>query len=303
MLSIKVLTETDESVLRPGADELVALVRRIGGDRDHFLVVQRVPDLPDQFIQVWHDAGEEYQLEYRDGGHDRHYGTRVPAARQVADAMCGWARQQDGWDAGLAWERLDMPEPEPVPPLADEVREPVEEMLREQVLCGYATRQELVSRVEDFTGGSSELSVSQPQASELVDRLWLERVAEQAGWDDEETDPERVERVFAGLEETGITARPHFADCRGCGLAEIGGVRPGARGFVFFHWQSTEAAAAGHGLMLHYGGFDGSEETTAAIGREVSAALADAGLGVEWDGDPGQGIAVQPLDWRKRLVG
>jgi hypothetical protein len=52
-----------------------------------------------------------------------------------------------------------------------------------------------------------------------------------------------------------------------------------------------------------YGGFDGSPETTASVGRAAVAALEQSGLSVEWDGDPGQAITVAPLNWRKRLVG
>ncbi|MFB7595213.1 hypothetical protein [Streptomyces sp. NPDC056160] len=32
-------------------------MRRIGGEDDRFLVVQRIPDLPDVFVQVWHEVG------------------------------------------------------------------------------------------------------------------------------------------------------------------------------------------------------------------------------------------------------
>lgn len=76
-----------------------------------------------------------------------------------------------------------------------------------------------------------------------------------------------------------------------------------ARGFVFFHTQCTDAAAAGHGLTLLYGGFDGPSDTTASIGRQVVAALTETGLSVEWNGRPDQTITVTPLDWRKRLIG
>lgn len=101
----------------------------------------------------------------------------------------------------------------------------------------------------------------------------------------------------------GIVAREDFTCCRSCGLAEIGAEAPGSRGFVFFHRQGTEQAAAGRGLMLYYGGFDGSEATTTAVGHEVAAALERAGLPVQWNGNPGAGILVTPLDWRKRLIG
>jgi hypothetical protein len=63
------------------------------------------------------------------------------------------------------------------------------------------------------------------------------------------------------------------------------------------------SAADGHGLTLYYGGFDDSQETTTAVGREVTAVLGDAGLPVEWSGSPDEAIEVPVLDWRKRLVG
>jgi uncharacterized protein DUF6891 len=119
-----------------------------------------------------------------------------------------------------------------------------------------------------------------------------------------ETDPERLTRAFTALQETGITARENFTCCRSCGQSKIGGEgEPDARGFVYFHAQCTDRAAAGHGLTLLYGGFDGSSETTAAIGHEVVAALEAADLHAEWDHDPDRAITVIPLDWRRRLVG
>ncbi len=55
--------------------------------------------------------------------------------------------------------------------------------------------------------------------------------------------------------------------------------------------------------MLLYGGFDGSSETTAAIGHEVVAALEAVGLDAEWDRDPARAVSVTSLNWRRRLVG
>ncbi|MFJ8469170.1 DUF6891 domain-containing protein [Streptomyces swartbergensis] len=137
------------------------------------------------------------------------------------------------------------------------------------------------------------------------ERLWLQRLDEQETWAGP-TDPDRLEQAFAALEDDGIVAREDFSCCRGCGMTEIGAEadgRPGVRGFVFFHHQGTRGAAQGYGLSLYYGGFDGSEETTKAVGHEVVAALAAAGLSAQWDGDPGKAIDVAPLETRKRLVG
>jgi hypothetical protein len=172
----------------------------------------------------------------------------------------------------------------------------------------------LTEIAEEWLVDGDERPVSRAQAARLVDRLWVmgvppfERsrewgsVAEQADWAGV-TEPELLSRAFAALDASGITARENFACCRGCGLAEIGAEREDARGFVFFHQQVTEHAAEGYGLALHYGGFDGSDETATIVGHEVLAALRGAGLSADWDGDPDKAIDVVPLTWHKRLVG
>ncbi|MEU6894608.1 hypothetical protein ABZ934_22890 [Streptomyces sp. NPDC046557] len=305
MFDIVVETENLERHVRPSAGGLAALVGRIGGDGDRFLVVQRIPDLPDVFIQVWHEAGGSYTLEHRDGAADRHYRSVLRSPRPVIAAMSGWARREAGWDTGLAWSRLNLAPAREVPPLDLDAAsyEQLERRVREVLIGGYATRAELAELAEDYLVTEGSRPVSPEQAAALADRMWLDRVAEQAEWRGE-TDPERLTRAFATLREAGITARENFTCCRGCGQAEIGGEGgPDARGFVYFHTQCTDAAAAGHGLTLLYGGFDGSSDTTAAIGREVVGAIEAAGLRVEWDGDPGQTLTVAPLDWRRRLVG
>jgi hypothetical protein len=305
MLEILVNTERGERLERPSDDELAALVRRLGGDGDRFLTVRRIPDLPDVFAQVWHEAGGAYTVEHRDGAPDRHVQATAADPGAVAAALTGWARREGGWDAGLAWSPLDFGPVTEVPPLdlPEDERRDLEARLREVLAGGYCSRAALAEVAEDYLAGPDRRPVTRAQAVTLADRLWLERVAEQADWRGE-TDPERLARAFAALRASGITAREHFTCCRSCGQAEIGGVAdPASRGFVYFHAQSTDAAVAGHGLTLHYGGFDGSAGTTAAVGREVVAALEAVGLRTDWDGDPGRAITVTPLDWRRRLIG
>ncbi|MFC8081978.1 DUF6891 domain-containing protein [Streptomyces sp. NPDC057340] len=303
-LAIRVETENWQTHTRIRAAELRELVLRIGRAGDRFLVVQRIPDVPDVFAQVWHEEGGGYRLEHRSTA-DAFSGTDLDDPHRVAALLTGWARQEPGWDAGVAWEPIPLPPHEEVPDLPDEVREQVERRVRELLRCGYDSRRTLSEIAEDYLVGGEygARPVSPAQARQLVDRLWLERLAEQESWGEETTDPDRLTRVFRALDAAGVTARENFTCCRGCGTAEIGAEREGARGFVFFHRQSTEAAAEGHGLMLHYGGFDGSEETTTAVGHEVVAAFAGSGLRTEWDGDPGRAITVAPLDWRRRLEG
>jgi hypothetical protein len=305
MLEITVMTERGERLVRVSAEELAGLVRRIGGEGDRFLVIQRVPDLPDVFAQVWHEAGGGYSVEHRDGAADRHFETTADGPEAVLAALTGWARREAGWDSGLTWSPLNLPPAREVPPLEldDKEREELESRVREVLTGGYSSRAELAELAEEYLVTEDRRPVSAEQARALADRLWLERVAQQASWQGE-TDPERLTRAFTALQDKGITARENFTCCRNCGNAEIGDeAAPGARGFVYFHTQCTDAAASGHGLSLLYGGFDGTAETTTAVGDEVVAALAAAGLNAVWNRDPGRSITVTPLDWRRRLIG
>ncbi|MEU6421718.1 DUF6891 domain-containing protein [Streptomyces spiralis] len=299
-LTVTVRTEDDRVRTRLSAGELRELVLRIGDAGDRFLVLQRIPDLPHVFAQVWHEAGGDWRLEHRRGA-DAFFGAELTDPERVARLLTGWARQEPGWDADVDWEPVQPGPREEVPPLDPEVAARAEGHVREMLADGYLG----IRRLVEETVYLMEDTVSTAQATEIVERLWVERVTEQESWDGP-TDPDRLEEAFAALERAGIVAREDFTCCRGCGVAEIGGEvtdPDSARGFVFSHHQSTRAAAEGHGLTLHYGGFDGSEETTAAVGREVVTALEAAGLSTEWDGDPGRAITVTPLTWHKRLTG
>lgn len=300
-LAVKAETENGRTHTRVSAERLRQLVRGIGGAGDRWLVLQRIPDLPDVFAQVWHETGGDYRLEHRLGD-DGFFGADLPDAGRVADLLTGWARQEPGWDAGVDWAPVDPGPREDVPEPPDDAREAVEACIRQRLRCGYDTRAELTWIAEDHLVGSDLEPLSRAQARRLVDRLWLEQVAEQRTWEGV-TDPERLTLAFGALDASGITARENFTCCRGCGMAEIGAEREGARGFVFFHRQGTQSAAEGGGLSLYYGGFDGSADTTTAVGHEVVAALREAGLSTRWDGDPDRAIGVEPLDWRRRLVG
>ncbi|CCK29378.1 hypothetical protein BN159_4999 [Streptomyces davaonensis JCM 4913] len=306
MLEIVVEEENRRRHIRPSAEELAGLVRRIGGKGDQFLVVQQIPDLPDVYIQVWHETGGDYTLEHRAGSADRHFQTSPDDPETVIAAITGWAHHRPGWDGGgLSWSPLDLgPEPK-VPPLtlADDDREALEDRVREALDGGYATRAELAELAEEYLVTGRRRPVSPEQARALADRLWLERVAEQVTWQGE-TDPERLTRAFTALRAAGITARENFTCCRSCGQSEIRDAgEPDARGYVYFHSQCTDSAAAGQGLMLLYGGFDNSPDTTAAIGHEIVTALEAAGLRTDWNGDTHEAITVTPLDWRRRLIG
>ncbi|CAM5313984.1 hypothetical protein SPURM210S_00032 [Streptomyces purpurascens] len=94
-----------QTYARVSARRLRELVERIGGADDHFLVVQRIPDRPNVFIQVAHDPGGPYAFQHRTGSVPHMWVTEVSDPGPVAEVMTRWARQEDGWDAGVAWQR------------------------------------------------------------------------------------------------------------------------------------------------------------------------------------------------------
>ncbi|MFE1827983.1 DUF6891 domain-containing protein [Streptomyces yangpuensis] len=306
MLAIRIHTERGESYDRPALGTLSDVVARIGADGDGFVVVERIVAEPEIYIQVLRDGGGDYQLEYRDGSADRHFQAYLPTAAEVVAVMARWARREKDWDAGPAWQRLDFP-PRPAdsdpPPLDPEVERELTEAVRRWLRCGYADREALTESAEEYLAVGDVRPVSRDRAARLVERLWRERVAEQADWTGT-TDPERITRAFAALEASGITARENFTCCRGCGLGEIRAEgAQDARGFVFFHAQAAEGAAAGQDLFLMYGGFGSGEARTVSVGQEVVAALDAEGLRWVWGGSAHDAIRVTGLDWRRRLAG
>ncbi|MFI9008770.1 DUF6891 domain-containing protein [Actinosynnema sp. NPDC053489] len=201
--------------------------------------------------------------------------------------------------------------------LPAEVAAEVEEHARAVVHGGFTALDDAVRDVAEHF--EDEPAVTPRAVRRVVERVWRERAAEQAGWP-ATTDVDRLLAAFAALDRGGIVARADFTCCQTCGHAEIGAEAAGpARGYVFFHRQDTEGAVARGRLWLAFGSFAGSAGPGAAdpaaadpapadlaaadeaVGREVVAALAAGGLPVEWNGSVRTRIEVGPITWRKRL--
>ncbi|MEU9119266.1 hypothetical protein AB0C96_05300 [Streptomyces sp. NPDC048506] len=303
MLAISVKTETGPGRSRPTAAELAGLLRRIGADDDHFVVAERLPDETHVYVQTWRDGAGPFRVEYRDGAPERHFATETEDVERVVEVFVDWAHGGESWRTALDWRPADLYS---TPALDPETRKAAEEQARKDIRSGFWDVHEVAQGVCDsFDPKDTEISLD--DARRIVAGLWERRLAEQAEWP-EVTDPDRVAQAFAALAAKGLTARMNFSCCSGCALGEIAAERAeGDRGFVFFHYQDTEAAAEGHGLAVRYGAYaepgedDASAEARTAVGRTAVAALTAAGLPVQWDGDPDRVIDVSPLDWRKRL--
>jgi hypothetical protein len=299
MLPIAVRTEDDEVREGIAAQELEALLRRIGGPGDHYVVATRLPDQEDIFLQVWHEPDEGYAVEFRDGSPEQ-FQCVMTEPGPVVEVFLTWAADGAGgagWRDGHDWRPVDVTG---TPELDPETREQAEEFALPLVHGGFMDMLDIADEVADGVD-TGERPLTREEATAIVGGLWAERLREQEGWP-EVTDPDRVEAAFAGLARQGLTARMDFACCSRCGQGEIRGeARESDHGYVFFHHQDTRSAAAGHGLCLRYGTYDGSDEETRRIGEAVAAAMRAQELPVVWDGSPDSTVQVTPLTWLKRL--
>ncbi|XVU29760.1 DUF6891 domain-containing protein [Actinoplanes sp. CA-054009] len=185
----------------------------------------------------------------------------------------------------------------------DDLRRTVAENVRVEVARGRATCAAIVAGVvSDYAGGSHDLDELHGLAWELVPPAIAAHLEEQAAWPDR-TDSDRLTSAFRALDRARIVAREEFTCCRTCGVSEIGDeVADGetARGFVFYHDQDAERAAAGGSLWLAFGSF--GTVPAEQVGAEVAAALRAEGLSVDWDGSAGQRLHVR-LRWARRRHG
>ncbi len=184
------------------------------------------------------------------------------------------------------------------PDLPADVVAEVEEYARGVVHGGFTALDDAVEDVADYFDEEGD-PVTPEAARAVVERVWRERTAEQDGWP-ASTDVDRLLAVFDALDRDGIVARADFTCCQTCGHHEIGDEVDGpARGYVFFHRQDTERAAASGEVWLAFGSL--GEVADESVGREVTAALTAGGLPVEWDGSVRTRIKVGPIAWQKRL--
>ncbi|RCV53388.1 DUF6891 domain-containing protein [Marinitenerispora sediminis] len=177
-------------------------------------------------------------------------------------------------------------------PLDSGVRERAARLAATHVAVGFMPRDNIAALlVERFGDGSP---VDDGWAREIVDSLWEGEPdpapADLPGW-------QRLARAFERLDDAGIVARGDFSCCLTCGSGEILDLAgPDTRGFVFYHMQDTEAGMYYGGLHLAFGDIAGTDDGTAAVGREVVEAVTAAGLPVSWDGTPRFRIEVGPRD-------
>ncbi len=186
-----------------------------------------------------------------------------------------------------------------------ELGEEIRSFVIGRVAEGFDDREDIIaSAIECF-----EIEEEDEERRREIARFATERMAEQLraqkDWP-RPTDCDRLDWAFEELDRAGIVARQTFTCCSTCGHYEIWDEIRQAKeehpveGYVFYHMQDTESAAAGGGLFLAYGAVEEGEEALIAVGRKIVLAMERAGLRTEWNGQGNTRIQIVALDWKRR---
>lgn len=175
---------------------------------------------------------------------------------------------------------------------------------------GFETDDELLIYVGDSCSASS---LEREQVDEIVKAAIQEerakRLEEYKSWP-AETDCDRLDKAFASLEAAGIKGFHHITQNPSSANFEVQDAmddpaNANFRGYVWYHFQSTEGTVEGCHLRLEYGschiGPDEDESLPfCAIAVEIVAALREHGLESIWSGNYVDPIFVE-MNWQRRF--
>jgi hypothetical protein len=185
-------------------------------------------------------------------------------------------------------------------PTPEELLGEVRALIAREVQAGYASDEEIRDQAIEVLSEEAEPSDDLlDRIDDLVAGASSARAAEQASWK-ALTDCDRLDAAFAELEASGIVCRQNWTCCQTCGLAEIGAqIKPGKRGYVFFHQQDTDRVVEDGVLLLAYGACSDVKAEQLGVANEIVKTIRENGLRVEWDGSLEKRILVR-LEWKKR---
>ncbi len=141
-----------------------------------------------------------------------------------------------------------------------------------------------------------------------IEAAFAEHRRQAAGWPDQ-TDCDRLDRVFASLNEQGIVAIQNagytqsdgFSDAKEAYVA-AGGEDSKIAGYCFYHRQDLERAVKGEGLWLAFGCFAGGDGRGVGVGQRVAAEAEAGGFATRWDGTVAKRILLPNIHWQRRLI-
>lgn len=185
-------------------------------------------------------------------------------------------------------------------PELNETDEYILDAIRKWVWSGFYTAQEVDSMIDDIL----EDDAHEGYLRGAVGTEFAKKGADEKTWPDE-TDCDRLDSVFAALEERNILCLQNAGGEMFDGHQEASDVlsdQPGHSytGYCFYHGQDLERAVDGGGLMIAFDHLDGDVADKVKIGHALKEALECAGFQVEWDGTSDKRINVPKIDWKRR---
>lgn len=139
-----------------------------------------------------------------------------------------------------------------------------------------------------------------------IDHEFATKLEQEMEWPGK-TDCDRLDEVFAALEELHIIALQNAGYTQSDGMEDVsaewrtrGGEKSGIAGYCFYHGQDLERAVKGEALHLTFGDIGGDDEKGVGIGKVICWTLIEHGFGVVWDEDIKTRIQIRGIDWKRR---
>jgi hypothetical protein len=190
-------------------------------------------------------------------------------------------------------------------PTLDELLAEINSTARRLVKEGFEDEEAVIQDVTEQYESEYRRDDLGPHVARITRERLQEHYRAQASWPTS-TDCDKLDSMFANLEQQGIVARQNFTCCQNCGHAEIGAEIAKAskvrevKGYAFYHMQDTERAAETGTLYIAYASRSGMNEDSLAVGRTIVSAIRRVGLNADWDGSLNTRICITGLDWKRR---
>jgi hypothetical protein len=184
----------------------------------------------------------------------------------------------------------------------------IQDLVALEVKGGFGNRDQIIEYVLEIL--EMDLDDFDPDALEsLVAQSTDEHLAahqlEQANWVGP-TDCDRLDAVFAQLEESGLLVGQNYGETQDDAIADLSEVfdehpeTENLRGYVFYTHQDLERVIESGTLALGFGMANDDGPDATEVGKTIAEAFKEAGFQVKWNGKLNARIEVMQMDWKKR---
>jgi hypothetical protein len=189
-----------------------------------------------------------------------------------------------------------------------ELQSQIQALVALEVKGGFGDRDEIIERVlETLEMEHDDLDpdVLEPVIARSTDEHLAAQELEQATWT-QPTDCDRLDAVFAELEEAGLLVGQNYGETQDDAIADLSEVfdehpeTENLRGYVFYTHQDLERVIESGTLALGFGMANDDGPNATLVGKTIAEAFKQAGFQVKWNGKLNARIEVMQLEWKKR---